>query len=316
MKKHKIKTICKALKISRSNQYQNLRPRPARYKREGDEAVLSEIRCVTRERSTYGYPRVTGILRMKHGQDGRPLVNEKRIYRLMAMGGLLLKRPIPRPQRPHDGKVITLRSDMRYCSDIFEFKCDDGQEIHVAFSLDCHDREAISFVAKPHDLDHQDTMQLMDQTTTNRFGPSVEKLPHAIQWLSDNGGQYTADAVKAYGEAWGYDMRTTPAYSPESNGVSEAFVKTFKRDYVYAHALPDAVTVLGQLSKWFEDYNKNAPHSGLKYLSPWEYRARQKKNESHNCPTNNANDSGRPQLLGYLKEKMDNRKDLGLLKTG
>lgn len=316
MKKYKVKVICNTLGISRSNQYQNRRPRPARYKREGDEEVLSEIRCVTRERSTYGYPRVAGVLRMKRSQEERSLVNEKRIYRLMAMDGLLLKRPVSQPQRPHEGKVITLRSDMRYCSDIFEFKCNDGKEIHVAFSLDCHDREAISFVARPHDLDHQDIMLLMDQTTTNRFGPSVEKLPQTIQWLSDNGGQYTADATKAYGEVWGYEVRTTPAYSPESNGASEAFVKTFKRDYVYTHELPDAVTVLEQLPKWFEDYNKNAPHSGLKYLSPWKYRAQQKKNESHNCPTSDANNSGRPEAWGYLKEKMDNREDLGLLKTG
>lgn len=316
MKHHKVRAICKTLGISRSNQYQNRRPRPLRYKRDGDEEVLAEIRCVTRERGSYGYPRVTGILRMKRSLEDRPLVNEKRIYRLMAMDGLLLRKPVNRPQRPHEGKVITLKSDTRYCSDIFEFKCDDGQEIHVAFSLDCHDREAISFVAKPHDLDHGDIMRLMDQTTTSRFGSSVEKLPQPIQWLSDNGGQYTAEATKEYGKVWGYEMRTTPAYSPESNGVSESFVKTFKRDYVYAHELPDAVTVLEQLPKWFEDYNKNAPHSGLKYLSPWVYRAQQRKNEAHNCDINNDRGSGQPKVWGDLKENVDNREGLGLLQTG
>jgi integrase len=29
---------------------------------------------------------------------------------------------------------------------------------------------------------------------------------------------------------------TTPAYSPESNGMAECFVKGFKRDYVYVNA--------------------------------------------------------------------------------
>jgi transposase InsO family protein len=134
----------------------------------------------------------------------------------------------------------------------------DAVEIHVAFSLDCHDREAIAFEAKLYDLDHGDIMKLMNQTTVKRLGPTLERLPHRIQWLSDNGGQHTAEAAKEYGRAWGYEMRTTPAYSPESNGVSEAFVKTFKRDYVYANPLPDVVTVLKQLPKWFENYNKNA----------------------------------------------------------
>jgi transposase InsO family protein len=38
----------------------------------------------------------------------------------------------------------------------------------------------------------------------------------------------------------------TPVRSPPSNGVAEAFVKTFKRDCVYVHDRPDAQTVLSQ----------------------------------------------------------------------
>jgi hypothetical protein len=33
--------------------------------------------------------------------------------------------------------------------------------------------------------------------------------------------------------------------------VAEAFVKTFKRDYVYVHDRPDAQTVIAQLPAWF-----------------------------------------------------------------
>jgi len=54
--------------------------------------------------------------------------------------------------------------------------------------------------------------------------------------------------------------------------MSEAFVKTFKRDYVNLNRLDDAKTVLAQIPGWFEDYNENAPHKGLKMKSPREYR--------------------------------------------
>lgn len=50
-----------------------------------------------------------------------------------------------------------------------------------------------------------------------------------------------------------------------------AFRPTFKRDYVRINALPDAVTALGKIAGWFEDYNENHPHSGLKMRSPREF---------------------------------------------
>ena len=69
----------------------------------------------------------------------------------------------------------------------------------------------------------------------------------------------------------------TPVQSPESNGISEAFVKTFKRDYVRVNPLPDALTALRQIAGWFEDYNENHPHSGLRMRSPREFIRAQAK---------------------------------------
>lgn len=312
MKKYPITRVCETLEISRSNQYQNPKTRPRRYRRKEDDLVIEQIRSVAKDKSTYGYRRTAGILRRLRKSEGLRPYNAKRIYRLMAMHGLLLSRPLTRPERMHDGQIITMRSDMRYCSDILEIHCWNGQEVHVAFSLDCHDREAIAFVARPFDLSHEDILVLMDKTAVSRFGPSVDYLPSPIQWLSDNGPQYTAKETTLYGKEWGFVIRTTPAYSPESNGMSEAFVGTFKRDYVYTHELPSAATVIEQLPTWFEDYNKNAPHSGLKYMSPWEYRAQQKKNEAIIDNMNNDPSLGQPKAWGVLNEKLDIRENPGL----
>lgn len=310
MKKYPITKVCKALEISRSNQYQNSKVRPKRYQRKEDEVVLEEIRAVAKDRSTYGYRRTAGMLRRRRNSEGQKPYNPKRIYRLMAMNDLLISRSTERPSPVHDGKIITLHSDLRYCSDIFEIHCWNGEEVHVAFSLDCCDRENMAFVARPQDLTRHEIIELMDKTVVHRFGPSAEKIPHPIEWLTDNGGQYTAHETKAYGKEWGFLVRHTPAYSPESNGMSEAFVKTFKRDYVSTHELPDATTVIRQLPEWFEDYNTVAPHSGLKYLSPREYRVTEEKKEQNGIIGLDQSDdlgSRRPVAWAEMQKKTGNQ---------
>lgn len=51
----------------------------------------------------------------------------------------------------------------------------------------------------------------------------------------------------------------------------EAFMKTFKWDYVYLNDVSDAETVLKALPVWMNDDNCNHPHSGLKMKFPREF---------------------------------------------
>ena len=114
---------------------------------------------------------------------------------------------------------------------------------------------------------------LRTEAVKKRF-PKSRRLPRKIQWLSDNGPCYAARETVEFGRELGFEVCTTAPYSPESNGMAEAFVKTFKRDYGYVNDLESADEVLKKLSDWFEDYNDNAPHKGLKMMSPREYRAK------------------------------------------
>ena len=65
----------------------------------------------------------------------------------------------------------------------------------------------------------------------------------------------------------------TPVRSPVSNGMPEAFVRTFKRDYIRITPLPDAPTVLGLVPAWTCDHNTVRPHSALAIRSPVEFRS-------------------------------------------
>jgi len=81
-------------------------------------------------------------------------------------------------------------------------------------------------------------------------------------------GPYTAGETIDFATALNLIPCFTPVRSPESNGVCEAFVKTFKRDYVRVNPRPDTISVLQRLPEWFEDYNTIHPHSGLQMRSP------------------------------------------------
>lgn len=110
---------------------------------------------------------------------------------------------------------------------------------------------------------------MMLEAVETRF--SAIQAPQALEWLTDNGSVYTAAETRDFATALNLVPCFTPVQSPESNGISESFVKTFKRDYVRVNTLPDAITALGQITGWFEDYNENHPHSGLKMRSPREF---------------------------------------------
>lgn len=160
---------------------------------------------------------------------------------------------------------------MRWSSDVFAIQCWNGEIVWVVFSLDCFDREVVSYIATTGGISGEMIRDLMAETIESRFG-LVDHLPHRVEWLSDNGSAYTARETRNFAASMGLVVCTTPVQSPESNGMAEGFVKTFKRDYVHVNRLESARMVLEQLPGWFEDYNEFAPHKGLKMRSPREYR--------------------------------------------
>ena len=104
-------------------------------------------------------------------------------------------------------------------------------QVHGAFSLDTCDREVMRCVASTIRIDGQAIRDLMLETVEYRVGMAKVSMP--LQWLTDNGSCYMAGKTVSVGRSLGLDIRTTPTYSRESNGMAEAFVKTFKRDYVW-----------------------------------------------------------------------------------
>ncbi|MGH2803321.1 MAG: IS3 family transposase [Thermoleophilaceae bacterium] len=269
-----MKAVADTLQVARSNlaaqaQRGGGRPRPP-YRKAGDAELLARIRFLVDARPSYGYRRITALLNRQADAEGLARVNHKRVYRVMKRAGLLLAPHTGRGrQQPHDGEVATPASNRRWAADVFEIPCWNGEAVRVAFAIDTHDREILAWTASPRGIGGIAVRDLMLLAVERRF--AALRAPQPVEWLADNGSCFTAHETLAFAHAIGLVPCFTPVRSPESNGIAEAFVKTFKRDYVRLNARPDAAAVMAALDRWFEDYNEMHPHRALGMRSPRQF---------------------------------------------
>ncbi|EHW7462609.1 IS3 family transposase [Escherichia coli] len=278
-----VSLVSRCLRVSRAQLHVILRRtddwKDGRRSRHSDDTdVLLRIHHVIGELPTYGYRRVWALLRRQAELDGMPAINAKRIYRIMRQNALLLERKpaVPPSKRAHTGRVAVKESNQRWCSDGFEFRCDNGEKLRVTFALDCCDREALHWAVTTGGFNSETVQDVMLGAVERRFGNELPASP--VEWLTDNGSCYRANEARQFARMLGPEPKNTAVRSPESNGIAESFVKTIKRDYISVMPKPDGLTAAKNLAEAFEHYYEWHPHSALGYRSPREYLRQQASN--------------------------------------
>ncbi|EHI2938027.1 IS3-like element IS2 family transposase [Salmonella enterica] len=271
-----VSLVSRCLRVSRAQLHVILRRTDdwmdgRRSRHTDDTDVLLRIHHVIGELPTYGYRRVWALLRRQAELDGMPAINAKRVYRIMRQNALLLERKpaVPPSKRTHTGRVAVKESNQRWCSDGFEFCCDNGERLRVTFALDCCDREALHWAVTTGGFNSETVQDVMLGAVERRFGNDLPSSP--VEWLTDNGSCYRANETRQFARMLGLEPKNTAVRSPESNGIAESFVKTIKRDYISIMPKPDGLTAAKNLAEAFEHYNEWHPHSALGYRSPREY---------------------------------------------
>jgi putative transposase len=277
-----VKTVAEMLGVARSSLVKRLAggaTARGTYVKAGDPALLARVRSLVDRRPTYGYRRITALVNRELAAEGELAANHKRIYRVMKAHGLLLTRHAGRRLgRLHDGKVVVIRSNLRWCSDALEFTCWNDEIVRVAFIIDAHDREIVAWRAiTGAGISGSDVRDMMLEAVETRFGSL--HTAHKVEFLTDNASAYTAQDTRIFAAQLGLVPCFTPVASPESNGIAEAFVRTFKRDYLRVNPVPSAALALSQIAGWMVDYNEIHPHSGLRMHSPREFRRAQQPAE-------------------------------------
>lgn len=256
---------CRLLGVARSSFYYEPTSRaPAPPDPEVREAVLG----VARVKPSYGYRRVTALVRRELGRR----VNRKKVHRIMKKENLLL-HPWFQPRRrvrKHPGRLITdlpdtaWQMDMKYvwCGDRFGFAylqsvvdtC-TSEWLGYVFSKQCGAREAV---------------EALEQICLDRF-PSTGRAP-GTRLRVDNGPQYKADRFLEAAPLLGLDVEHIQKKTPEDNGMIESFHANLERDYLSLVGFESFDEARESIAKWFIDYNQARPMERLGWLSPAEYR--------------------------------------------
>ncbi len=214
--------VASTLGVGRSTVYERLAGSTktrGHYAKADDVHLLPRIRQIAAQRPTYGYRRIAAVLNRQLRAEGLAPVNHKRVYRVMAMNRLLLaRRYTKRPDYGHDGVVVAIRSNLRWCSDGFEFTCWNSEIVRGAFIIDAHDREIIAWRAVANaGISGSDVRDIMLEAVETRFGGL--RATSAIEMLSDNGSAYTARETRVFARQLGLK----PCFTPETMSASQPY---------------------------------------------------------------------------------------------
>jgi len=263
-----IERMCQLAGVSRAGFYRSLQERAPR---EEELEVREAIQEITLEhRRRYGYRRVTAELR-RRGM----LVNHKRVWRIMREDNLLAVQPkafVTTTDSDHGLEIylnlarrMTLTGiDQLWVADITYIRL-RTEFVYLAVILDGFSRKVVGWR-----LDRTLTSRLATEALQDAIA-ARRPLPGLVHH-SDRGVQYAcAEYVAMLQRHEMVSSMSRPA-NPYDNASCESFIKTLKREEIYANEYEDLDDLREHLVEFIERYyNQKRLHSALGYRSPEEF---------------------------------------------
>jgi putative transposase len=263
-----IERMCQLAQVSRAGFYRFLQGGAPT---EEEMDVRSAIQAIAVEhRRRYGYRRITAELRRR----GK-LVNHKRVSRIMREDNLLAVQPrafVVTTDSAHDLEVfLNLASRMTvtginqlWLADITYIRL-QREFVYLAVILDAFSRKVVGW-ALDRSLATRLTLAALEQAIATR------QPPPGLVHHSDRGIQYaSSEYVKLLQRHQMIPSMSRPA-NPYDNASCESFLKTLKREEIYAndyHTLEHLATNIETFIDQY--YNQCRLHSALGYRPPDEF---------------------------------------------
>jgi putative transposase len=263
-----VERMCRLAAVSRAGFYRALQQRaPAE---EAVEVRAAVQQVVLQHRRRYGSRRVTAELRRRGLR-----VNRKRVARLMREDNLLAVQPrsfVLTTDSDHALEVyLNVASRMKltgvnqlWVADITYIRL-QTEFVYLALVLDAYSRKVVGWE--------------LDQTLATRL--TLAALVRAIAQRrpqpglvhhSDRGVQYACgDYLRVLRRQQAIPSMSRPA-NPYDNASCESFIKTLKREEIYATQYRDLAHLRANIEEFIERYyNRCRLHSALGYRTPEEF---------------------------------------------
>ena len=224
-----------------------------------DDPTRSKLAALAIEHPSWGYRMMWGTLRL----SGEP-INHKRVYRLYREQGLQ-HRPKSRPRctgekrgHPPDPTTINEVWTMDFMSDSLR----NGRKIRTlnvldAFTRQCHHVEVDTSLGGYR-------VKRVLETLVKRLGK-----PQRLQ--IDNGTEFRCKLIEAWAQEQGVELYFIDPGKPNQNGRIESFNSRLRAECLNQEWFTNLDEARRTVERWRCHYNRERPHSRLKYLPPDEW---------------------------------------------
>jgi len=219
-----------------------------------EEEVRAEIIELACNYGRVGYRMVTHVMR----NNGR-LINHKRVERIWREEGLKLPKKQSKKRRLwlNDGSCVRLRPEHKnhvWSYDFMEDRTMDGRKIRILNIIDEYTRECLASIPR-RGWRNNDVIEALADLMLFRGAPMYLR--------SDNGSEFTANAVRKWLANIGVITTYIEPGSPWENGYCESFNARMRDEFLNGELFGNLTEAKVLTARWVRYYNTVRPHSSL-----------------------------------------------------
>jgi putative transposase len=233
-----------------------------------DAPVAAKMQELAAKYPRYGY-RFIHIFLQREGMH----MSAKRAYRIWRCAGLQVPRRRCRKRiaasRPRP--VPATGPNQVWAYDFVFDTCANGQQLKCLTVIDEWTREALA-IDVAGSIRGKRLVEVLSRLV------SVHGTPRVLR--SDNGPEFCSKAVARWVTAEKIDTAFIAPGKPWQNGTDESFNGRFRDECLSIEWFRTRQEAVAMIENWRRHYNEVRPHSSLSYLTPMQFKAKQKANST------------------------------------